>query len=395
MSFLINAGYKITSLKLNGTTINYKNLNDDALGDHSVLFTLPTTKSIELKIIYEGFPKMRAILQGQFGESEIGPKFIHLSRGAVTPIIVSETQFSYPVDETVILPVGYTALNIDMMNTTKKTNSNGTISWNFKQDTPYVDIFCGKFKQETIELTDKTIDFYYSKYSNIDSKKIIELTKKSMEYNTKHYGTQAIEKGNENNRLTLFQITAFQFGGFAAPGFSCLDESYFSIKNTKDILKGGSVEETLLHELTHQWWGIGKYCQSSDGTDGWTDEGLTVYTTYRIAKEIYGEEYAKKYYLDVWQTEVNNMYRTFYYSNPKYLENIPTFLSENMKLEQKRIQEYCEVPLKILKAEKLIGGEEKMDQVLYNLMQDDSISVITYEDFLTLCHLKKEELILE
>ena len=33
----------------------------------------------------------------------------------------------------------------------------------------------------------------------------------------------------------------------------------------------------------------------------WSAEGLTVYTTYRIVKELYGEEYAQTHYIDQWK----------------------------------------------------------------------------------------------
>ena len=53
------------------------------------------------------------------------------------------------------------------------------------------------------------------------------------------------------------------------------------------------------------------------------------------------------------------------------------------------------MPLKILKAEQLVGGEEAMDKILKKLFQEKAYSYLTYEDFLNACGLTKEDLELE
>lgn len=396
MSFILNTGYKIKNLVLNDTPIPYKNLHDDTIGENSIVFSIPAEEAITLKIEYEGFPKMMNIRRAQFGDNEIGTEFLQLQSSSFNPIIATEEQNSYPVDATMILPSDYTALSAANPNAFSSANEDGTVSWNFKENSPYVIFFAGKFELKKIEFEDEVIDFYFKPNNQVDSKKIIEMTKKSLEYNTKHYGPRPMEIGNENTTLQLLETSIFQFGGYAMPGFSCVDESCFSSKNLNDSLTGATAEEVLLHELTHQWWGgLGKQCEPTDAAEGWTDEGLTVYTTYRMVKELKGEAYAKQHYMDVWQKEVNNMYRSFYYTNPNYLETMPSFLSDKIKVDQKRIKEYCEMPLKIFKAEQLVGSEEKMDQILYDLMQDQELQVLTYEDFLTACNLQSEELTLD
>ena len=80
---------------------------------------------------------------------------------------------------------------------------------------------------------------------------------------------------------------------------------------------------------------------SSNETDPWSAEGLTVYTTYRIVKELYGEDYAKQYYVDQWQKEVDDYYLNFYVRNPEYLERLP----EEKRLEVlgslTHVRQYC------------------------------------------------------
>ena len=76
----------------------------------------------------------------------------------------------------------------------------------------------------------------------------------------------------------------------------------------------------FIHELVHQWWGLGNMFDTADPASPWSAEGLTVYTTYRIVKELYGEDYAREHYVDQWQKAVDDHYLNFYVRNPEYLE---------------------------------------------------------------------------
>ena len=56
------------------------------------------------------------------------------------------------------------------------------------------------------------------------------------------------------------------------------------------------------------------------------------------------------------------------------------------------------MPLKIRKAEELVGGEEAMDQILRSLFSrelDPAYPYLTYQDFLDACGLKEEDLNLD
>ena len=59
------------------------------------------------------------------------------------------------------------------------------------------------------------------------------------------------------------------------------------------------------------------------------------------------------------------------------------------------MRQYCEMPLKILRAEKLVGGEAAMDEILrglFNRELDWSYPYLTYQEFLDACGLTEEEL---
>ena len=58
------------------------------------------------------------------------------------------------------------------------------------------------------------------------------------------------------------------------------------------------------------------------------------------------------------------------------------------------MRQYSEMPLKLLKAEQLVGGEEAMDQVLRDLFNreiDPIYPYLTYDEFLSACALTEEE----
>ncbi|MNI50834.1 hypothetical protein D3C73_1055230 [compost metagenome] len=114
--------------------------------------------------------------------------------------------------------------------------------------------------------------------------------------------------------------------------------------------------EVLVHEICHQWWGINTLIVQ-DGQSAWGPEGITNYSTYLFFKNKYGEEYGKRMIED-WQEGYDSMQNSFYMKNPEYLnrlseEDISTNLSP-----QTGITMYNMMPLQLLKAEELVGGEE-------------------------------------
>ena len=151
----------------------------------------------------------------------------------------------------------------------------------------------------------------------------------------------------------------------------------------------------MIHELVHQWWGLGNMFDTAGEDSPWSAEGLTVYTTYRIVKELYGEAYAREHYIDQWQQAVDDYYLNFYVRNPEYLQRLPQEERLQISNSLRYVRQYCEMPLKILKAEELVGGEQAMDEILNSLFNrelDPAYPYLSYQDFLEACGLKEEDL---
>ncbi len=142
--------------------------------------------------------------------------------------------------------------------------------------------------------------------------------------------------------------------GYAAGGASLLNEMDFTAANLATAAKGAS-PAVMIHELVHQWWGLGNMFDTSGPDSPWSAEGLTCYTTYRIVKELYGGDYAREHYVDQWRGEVEDYYLNFYVRRPEYLEALPEAERLAISNSLSGMRQYSEMPLKILKAEGSVG----------------------------------------
>ncbi|MBS6235483.1 MAG: hypothetical protein KH615_06095, partial [Clostridiales bacterium] len=93
--------------------------------------------------------------------------------------------------------------------------------------------------------------------------------------------------------------------------------------------------------------------------------------------------------------QVDDYYQNFYVRHPEYLEQLPEQYRADIANSLSQVRQYCEMPLKILKAEQLVGGEEAMDAILAKLFTrqlDPTYPYLTYQDFLSACALTEEDL---
>lgn len=185
-------------------------------------------------------------------------------------------------------------------------------------------------------------------------------------------------------------------GGYALRGVSTWFETVLAPDTLSDTDKGASATEVFIHEMLHQWWGgLGLSCADEEL---WSSEGLTVYSTYRLVKEKYGELYAQQYYVDAWKEAVDEQNRSFYNRHPEYLDLLPELYQAQIRSANKVINQYQRMPLMILKAEKLVGGEDKMDEILRQMYAERDQyqeNDFYFTDFLNYLGLTEEDLNLE
>ena len=394
ISFGINPGYTISNVQANGTDVPFTVSDYQEYNEALLEVTIPAEEEVELTMEYSGFPQES--LPTMQGGKELSSEYLCLENSALSPRVMNVLpgEAGYPTTIEITLPASMIAIPFSSSEAEViSENEDGTRTWRYEANSAGGILYAGDYICEQIEAGGMTIEFYYGRKHQavMEEAGAVDAVKAVVDYCTEHYGTLSFGTG-ETLKLIQSRVAG---GGYAVGGASLLDEADFTIANLGDTNKGAVPGETFIHELVHQWWGLGNMFDTVDSTSPWSAEGLTVYTTYRIVKELYGEDYAREHYVDQWQQAVDDYYLNFYVRHPEYLEMLPEAERLNIAGNLSGVRRYNEMPLKILKAEQLVGGEEAMDQILHDLFNrelDPMYPYLTYQEFLDACHLTQEDL---
>lgn len=399
VDFGINPGYTVFSVEANGEKVPFSVSSYQEYNEAMLEATIPAGEQVELVVEYSGFPRENSNTSVLQGSVEISKTYLCLQNADLSPrlINVMPDEGMYPTTIEITLPSSMTVIPFGSSKAESLgENEDGTITWQYEDNGTGGILYAGDYVMENIEAAGMEIEFYYGRkhQSVMEAAGAVEAVMAVAEYCTEHYGSLSFTNGGT---LKLVQ-SRVSGGGYATDGASLLDEADFTASNLGNGSKGAVAGEVMIHELVHQWWGLGNMFDTSDSTSVWSAEGLTVYTTYRIVKELYGESYAQEHYIDQWQQAVDDYYQDFYVRHPEYLEMLPEDQQLEITGNLSYVRQYCEMPLKILKAEQLAGGEEAMDQILkglFNRELDPAYPYLTYQEFLDACGLTEEELNLD
>ena len=397
ISFGVNPGYTISNVQVGGADVPFTVSDYQEYNEARLEVTIPAEEQVELTMEYSGFPQES--LPTMQGGKELSDDYLCLENSALSPRVMNVLpgENGYPAAIEITLPASMTAVPFGSSEAeVVSENNDGTRTWRYEDNGAGGILYAGDYVREDIEAGGMTIEFYYGrKHQDVmEAAGAVDAVKAVVDYCTEHYGKLSFGSG-ETLKLIQSRVAG---GGYATDGASLLDEADFTANNLGDAAKGGGAGEVMIHELVHQWWGLGNMFDTSDSTSPWSAEGLTVYTTYRIVKELYGEAYAQEHYVDQWQQAVDDYYLDFYVRCPEYLEGLPESVRLNISNSLSGMRQYCEMPLKILKAEQLVGGEEAMDQILNSLFNrelDPMYPYLTYQEFLDACGLTEEDLSLD
>ena len=397
ISFGVNPGYTISNVQVGGADVPFTVSGYQEYNEARLEVTIPAEEQVELTMEYSGFPQES--LPTMQGGKELSADYLCLENSALSPRVMNVLpgENGYPAAIEITLPASMTAVPFGSSEAeVVSENDDGTRTWRYEDNGAGGILYAGDYVREDIEAGGMTIQFYYGrKHQDVmEAAGAVDAVKAVVDYCTEHYGKLSFGSG-ETLKLIQSRVAG---GGYATDGASLLDEVDFTANNLGDAVKGGGAGEVMIHELVHQWWGLGNMFDTSDSTSPWSAEGLTVYTTYRIVKELYGEAYAQEHYVDQWQQAVDDYYLDFYVRCPEYLEGLPESVRLNISNSLSGMRQYCEMPLKILKAEQLVGGEEAMDQILNSLFNrelDPMYPYLTYQEFLDACGLTEEDLSLD
>ena len=394
LSFGVNPGYTISNVQVGGADVPFTVSGYQEYNEARLEVTIPAEEQVELTMEYSGFPQES--LPTMQGGKELSDDYLCLENSALSPRVMNVLpgENGYPAAIEITLPASMTAVPFGSSEAeVVSENDDSTRTWRYEDNGAGGILYAGDYVREDIEAGGMTIQFYYGRKHQavMEAAGAVDAVKAVVDYCTEHYGKLSFGSG-ETLKLIQSRVAG---GGYATDGASLLDEADFTANNLGDAAKGGGAGEVMIHELVHQWWGLGNMFDTSDSTNPWSAEGLTVYTTYRIVKELYGEAYAQEHYVDQWQQAVDDYYLDFYVRCPEYLERLPESVRLNISNSLSGMRQYCEMPLKILKAEQLVGGEEAMDQILNSLFireLDPMYPYLTYQEFLDACGLTEEDL---
>lgn len=402
IDFRINPGYQVRSARANGEDVPFFMGTREVLNRRGFTVTLPADESIELVIDYGGYPREWNMGGGVVqGDMEISDIYMVLENTNLSPTLYDVVQAGGRLPVTVditlpgqMIPVPFGEEEAELL----AQNPDGTDTWRVEGYGGSVILYAGDYVREDIpvESAGLTVQFYYARKHQplMESSDAAGAIRKVVEYCTEHIGPLAFHDGGA---LKLIEERVSD-GGYAGNGASLANELDFTAQNMNDEAKGGTPEQVMIHELVHQWWGLGNMFPPEWDDGPWSSEGLTCYTTYRIVKEIYGEETARRAYVEKWQSEYEDYHDNFYVRHPEYFDLLPEQYQAGITGSLRMVRLYSEMPLKLLKAEELVGGEEAMDKILFDLFnreQDWEYPYLTYQDFLDACDLKEEDLNLE
>lgn len=397
----LNPGYDVTSVRANGTGIPYELGGREAMNQRGLIVTLPADEEIDLAIEYSGYPQEWNNSGVVLGGQEISDAYMALENQVLAPILYDVWQAgdTLPAVIDLVLPSRMTPVPFGQGSAEPLCeNGDGTTTWRVRDEGSNVIIFAGDYVREDIPVENAglTVQFYYARKHQavMEAADAAGSVRRAIEYCTSHIGS-----------LSFYGDGTFKLienrgggGGYAANGASLANELDFTARNLSDSSKGGTPGQVMLHELVHQWWGLGNMFDPFDEEGLWSSEGLTCYTTYRMVKAFYGEETAKREYVARWQEETDEYYKDFYVRHPEYLSALPEQYQVEIANSLRTVRQYSEMPLKILKAEELVGGEEAMDRILSDLFNRDldwTYPYLTYQEFLDACGLTEEALSLD
>ena len=288
----VTPGYTISNVRANGETAPFSVGDYQEFNEALLEVTLPAEAQIELTMEYGGFPREDQNLSDSQGSTEISGTYLQLENAALSPRLLNvlPDENYYPTEMEITLPNAMTAIPFGSSRAeVVAEHEDGTKTWRWEDIGTGGILYAGDYVREDIQAGGMTIELYYGrKHQDIMTQaNAADAVRAVVEYCAAHYGTLYFGSG-ETLKLIQSRIAG---GGYAAGGASLLDESDFTAANLNRAEKGSGDSEVMIHELVHQWWGLGNMFDIPEPDSPWSAEGLTVYTTYRIVKELYGEEY--------------------------------------------------------------------------------------------------------
>ena len=253
-------------------------------------------------------------------------------------------------------------------------------------------VFAGNYEVKKMLAGSTEIEFYYSPKHRayIEALGIENYLINIVSYYEKNIGVYPYQE----YPLKIVESSIYKTGGHSTLNVVTVSEYVFNreldreigedsdsfspdLSSLKDLTFVGDMD-LLAHEIAHQWWGTGVFVEENPP---WSSEGLADYLAYKYVTEEFGS-YASAYIPAMWKGGVDSMENSYYYANPKMLENLPEKQRQKYEMETRKIELYSQMPMLLLRAEELLG-EESFFIKLSDIYTEYRFKSLSYEEFLS------------
>jgi len=259
----VTPGYTISNVRANGVEVPFSVSDYQEYNEAKLEVAIPAEEQVELTLEYGGFPQES--MPTMQGSKELSGEYLCLENAALSPRLmnVMPGEDGYPATIEITLPAAMTVIPFGASEAeVVAEHGDGTKTWRYETNRAGGILYAGDYVREEIQAGGLTIDFYYGRKHQavMEAAGAAEAVLAVMDYCAGHYGSLAFGDGE---RLKLIQ-SRVAGGGYAGDGASLLDEADFTAHNLGDADKGGGAAEVMIHELVHQWWGLGNMFDTAD-----------------------------------------------------------------------------------------------------------------------------------
>jgi|GEM_PF-5668937 len=387
----IQSGYTLSEAMTNGIPAPFEVVGREEGNAQTIQLKLPADENIQLVLTYGGHVKQYQLFHGLLSGDVISRDYINLSGDALIPQLNVDSE-GCVVAGTIAAPKGLTLITGgEKTRRFGEDDKKGLDLWQFSLKPSRAQVLSlvgGRYNCMEFVAGGMDIQFFYSPLhedviQRLDAGGMI---REAIDYFTEAYGPLDIS----GVPLKIVESSVFLSGGVVFGNICSFGESVLSEERFIDDYSGTNGAEVLVHEICHQWWGVGCYVDNT--VMPWSPEGLAVFSTYKFLQHKFGDDYAQAHCVEHWKDGYAQLQRDFYYRNPEYLNVLPEHYLSTVMSPQNSIVMYAQMALHLLKAEEILG-EEPLQAVLSRLYKRYK-NGLTYEDFLKECRLEKEDIAL-
>jgi aminopeptidase N len=393
IQFHTNEGLKVKEVKVNNEISSYKKVE----GTNIIEIPIPKVENISLEICYEGKIKYDSYygFAGYICRESI--YLLECSNWVFRPL-TSQKAF---IDIYGSITAGKNLSVVTPGELISVTEEEDTKKWNYKLKSASSDIgvFAGEYTKYEFSFEDTSIEFYYSpKHEEyVKGRNIEKHIKNMMSFYSESFGPYYTKE----YPLKIVEAACYKPGGHSSINVVTFAEYMINREIfEKDLYteqEGTDIDYNLVHdmgiishEISHQWWGT-----AVDAVEEmpWSNEGLAEYSSYKYLVKEFGEAYSYMLYSG-WESYFNDSSKGYYMKNPKSLKALNEKFRKGIEMENKQMQLYNQMPLQLVKAEKLMGEEVFIDN-LSKIYKNHFMKKLTYEEFLNEMNLTEEAISLE